>query len=241
MKKIHYISLFLFLAFFASCRKDDLARNYDYKLLGTSANHLLSASTYSKLAVEIHYMPGFKMDTSIVAGLVRFLNIYINKPSGIEITQYEIQSSGKTYLTLQEIVRIENSNRTLFTQGNTIVVHFTIADSYYNNDNTLAVSYWNTSICLFGKTINENSGNSATVSRNRLLANVMQHEIGHLLGLVNQGTPMLHNHAAPSGDHCSSTSCLMYTEIETDASAMLRDMPVFDTDCLNDLRANGGK
>ena len=218
-----------------------MARGADYQVLGSSASHLLSAAPYSTLIIEIHYMPGFRVDTAVTASLVKFLNNHLNKPGGIFVEQHLISTSNKRNLTLKEIVDIERNSRRIFTDGNTIAIHFIITDSYYYDETTLAVSYFNTSICLFGQTINENSGNSSKVTRNRLFDNVMQHEMGHLLGLVNQGSPMLTNHAAGNGDHCIATSCLMFTEIETDASAMLHDLPVLDDDCINDLRANGGR
>ena len=71
-------------------------------------------------------------------------------------------------------------------------------------------------MCLFGKTINDNSGSIGQTSRTKLQTTVFEHELGHLLGLVDLGSPMQTNHKdAANGNHCNNTNCLMYYKSET--------------------------
>jgi predicted Zn-dependent protease len=155
--------------------------------------------------------------------------------------QRPIAAIGKTVLNLTDIVTIEQNNRLYFTGLNSISVHILITDGYFTSANTFATSYWNTSTCIFGQAIMDNSGSLGLVTRSRLLSTVLQH-VGHLLGLVNQGSPMLSPHKDPdNGAHCSNTNCLMYYGIEINTGSMNSPLPSLDDHCINDLKANGGK
>ena len=78
-----------------------------------------------------------------------------------------------------------------------------------------------------------------------LEASVLEHEIAHLLGLVDIGTKMVANHKdASHGNHCSNQNCLMYYASETTdilTALVGGSIPSLDADCLNDLKGNGGK
>src|SRR6478736_8952556 len=68
--------LFLSL-FFSACKKEDTGDSGDYKTLGTAAHELLAAAPYSKLQIEIQYMPGYTPDTVSVNSLVNFLQQHL--------------------------------------------------------------------------------------------------------------------------------------------------------------------
>ena len=240
--RVSLYSIISLSLFFASCQKEDITGTSDYQTLGVSAHDLLTAAPYSQLQIEIHYMPGQAPDASVSAALVSFLNTYINKPSGIQVSQREIPASSKAVLTLNEIADIEKKYRSSFTAYHLIAVHILITDGSYQASDIFATSYWNTSFCLFGKTINESSGGPGQVSRTTLLTNIFEHEFGHLLGLVNQGSPMQKNHRdTDNGAHCDNTNCLMYFELETSGFNGNNIVPLLDNNCLADLKANGGK
>lgn len=233
-----------FTLFLTACQKEDITGDNDYKALGFSAKDLLTATPYSLLQVQIDYMPGNQPDDKSIDGLTIFLKSLINKPGGIQVTTKEIAPSGKTTLSVTDIVSIEKKNRSIFTGGTAIGVHILITDADYNLNDILATSYWNTSICIFGKKLNENSGGSGQVSRTTLLTTIFEHEFGHLMGLVNQGSPMQVNHRDPdNGAHCNNPDCLMFYDIESINAGgnNLTAIPMLDENCKNDLRANGGK
>ena len=185
-------------------------------------------------------MPGYEPDNASLSNLKTFLQHYLNKPDGIQIVSNAIASSGKTKLSLSDVVAIEKKNRIDFTAGKTIAVHILITDGNYSDSNDLAISYWNTSFCLFGKAVFANSGNGAQVSRITLMSTLLEHEFGHLLGLVGQGSPEQSPHRdGVNGFHCSNPNCLMYSSVETNPT--FNSIPIFDTDCIADLKANGAK
>jgi hypothetical protein len=239
-----YVLIFASLTF-TGCRKDDNTGGRDYKTLGTSAYDLLSSGSFTSLIIEIAYMPGFEPDPASVNNLVNFLNTYIYKPDGIRVVQRQIPASGKNLLTLNELVHLEKQNRTAFTGGRSIAVHILITDANYTDSTLLGLSYWNTSTCLFGKNIFNSSGGAGNVSRSKLLSTLFQHEFGHLLGLVDQGSPMQTNHRDMlNGAHCNNFNCLMYYGVETaDNLGMSANSPIpaLDANCISDLKANGGR
>lgn len=241
-KKVGFYLILLSL-FFGSCQKEDILGAKDYKTLGTSAHDLLTSSSYSLLKIEIDYMPGFAPDEASVDELVNFLNSYINKPLGIQVFEDEILASDKTVLSLAEIVSIEKKNRNIFSENNIIAVHILITNGEYSERDIFGTSYWNTSFCIFGKTVQNNSGGVGQNSKTKLTATLFEHEFGHLLGLVGQGSPMQTEHRDPSnGAHCSNPFCLMYADIETSANGITGNtVPSLDANCISDLKANGGK
>jgi hypothetical protein len=233
---------FLFLALTACQKEINIAKD-DLQTLGTSARDLLTADPYTSLTVEIGYMPGLVPDDASMQHLTTFLNTYIHKPGGIRVITTPIAASGKEALSISELVLLEKKSRSVFTLGSSLAVYILIVDAgYADNSNTLALSYWNTSTCLFGKNILESSGGAGQVSRTNLVTTLLEHEFGHLMGLVDQGSPMQNDHKdAGSGAHCINPTCLMYHAVETTGIDGTGTVPELDAQCAADLKANGGK
>ena len=245
LKNFLLYSFLSLLSVFYSCKKQHDAGYLDYQTLGSSAKDLLSESKYTTLQIEIQYMPGYAPDAVSVSNLINFLSKYINKSGGIHVSYREIPSRNKSTLTIDDIVSVEKVNRNLFTGGDVIAVHILITDGNFSSPNVLAISYWNTSVCLFGKIINDNSGGVLQPSRTGYLSTILEHESGHLLGLVGQGSPVIVDHKdAVHGYHCSNTNCLMYYGIETAdkiGQSLNNTIPSLDANCIADVKANGGK
>ena len=234
-----------------SCKKSDSTtglpsiNSANDKQVGASANDLLSSTTYSTAKIEIQYMPGYAPDATAINNLVSFLNTLINKPGGVTVVQTQIQASGQTVLSLTDIATIEKNNRTVFTSGSQLGVYFLYTDGGYTESNVLGLAYRNTSMCILGKTIHDNSGAIGQASRTKLESTVVEHEMGHILGLVDVGSAMVTNHKdATHGNHCNNSNCLMYYSAETtDVLGFLitGSIPALDANCSADLHANGGK
>lgn len=235
----------------AGCKKSDTIRNLpsindaNNKVVGASANDLLSASNYTSIKIEIQYMPGYQPNATAVNNLITFLNGLVNKPGGVTVVQTQIAASGKTTLSLQEIGTIEKNNRTVYTTGNQLGVYYLYTDASYENAGVLGIAFRNTSMSLMGKTIHDNSGAIGQASRTKLESTVLEHEFAHILGLVDIGSAMQTNHKdAAHGNHCNNSNCLMYYASETtDILGVLitGNIPTLDANCKADLTANGGK
>lgn len=249
MKKIFIF--FIFIATIAGCRKETTstvltgpAGTADKLGAGQSARDLLSAGVYTRLNIEVQYAPGMKPQDESVNNLVSFLNTYLNKPGGISVTYKQVESIGKAVITADDAAAFADKNRTLYTDGNQISLYIYFADADYTERGVAGVAYRNTAVVMLEKTIQANSGGFNQASRVKVESGVLMHETGHLMGLVNNGTPMVVNHEdAGSKGHCNNQNCLMFHAIETSGLMNMLDntLPSFDANCVNDLKANGGK
>jgi hypothetical protein len=213
--------------------------------VGASANELLASSKYTSLKIEVQYMTGFQPDAAALNHLQSTLAGLVNKPGGITIVTKEIPASANLTLSVNDIISIEKNNRTAFTNGSELAVYILYTNGNYTEATVLGIAYKNTSAVLFGKKINDNSGGIGQANRTKLVATVAEHELGHLLGLVDLGSAMQTGHKdAAHGSHCSNTSCLMYYASETSdilGFLITGNIPSFDANCKADMTANGGK
>ncbi|HET6527351.1 MAG TPA: hypothetical protein VFG39_01235, partial [Balneolaceae bacterium] len=183
---------------------------------GSSAEFYLRGDEYTALQVEIDYMPGHKPTRAGLDSLKTFLQDRLNKQSvSFELT--EVPSGGKDAYTISEIRSLEEKYRDNFTQKNDETLHsyFLMVDGEYENPNVIGVAYWNTSLAVFGKTIEDISSGLAAPPEEKIEGTVFRHEFGHLMGLVGNGTPTQSNHKTSGGAHCTTDGCLMNPAVET--------------------------
>jgi len=244
------LSLFFTIFIFTGCSKDSITSlpaisAANNKITGASANDFLSSANFATVKIKIQYMAGFQPDATSISNLTSFLNSLLNKPGGIIIAQQEIAAGGKASYSVSDIATIEQKSRVIFNSANELSVYILIVDGPHSDPAVLGISYRNTSVCLFGKTIFDNSGGVGQASRTKLETTVVEHEFGHLLGLVDLGTSMQSDHKdGAHGNHCNVQSCLMYYAAETtDMLGFLvtGNIPAPDSQCLADLQLNGGK
>lgn len=220
---------------------------YDHTLApGASSEDLLSGAEYDSLVVEIQYVEGFRPTDEGLAHLQSFLAERLNKARGIEIRiapALQIQTQA-TY-SVADVQAIEEEHRSAYTEGSTLAVYFLFLDGEYSEQaNVLGFAHRNTSMAIFQEKIEDNSGGVTQPSQATVEGVVLQHEIGHNLGLVDNGSPMQTEHQdEPNGKHCDDENCLMYYAVRTAdfIQNLLDGMPDLDQDCIDDLQANGGK
>jgi hypothetical protein len=251
--KLQFVFAIAVIAFLANCSKEKVTYTNnpnapDYlhnRSVGASANELLASIKYTSLKIEIQYMPGFAPDAAAISHLQTTLSNLLNKPSGITISTTQIAAASNLTLSTDDVLQIERNNRAAFTTNDQIAVYVLYTNGNYTDNNVLGVGYRNTSLVLFGKKIHDNSGGLGQASRTKLEATVLEHELGHLLGLVDLGSTMQTAHKdAAHGSHCNNNNCLMYYASETsDIFGILitGNIPPFDANCLADMHANGGK
>jgi hypothetical protein len=216
-------------------------------LYSATPNDFLSARKYDSLVVEIEYVTGFQPSPISVDNLHTYLQGLLNKPKGIKmkVNPAGINSPNKQSYTLDDVSAIEANIRSVPISGSTLSVFIFFADALYEPDvrqgRTLGTKYRSTSIVMFEKTIQRYAGHTGQPSIDRLETSVLMHEMGHIMGLVNLGTPMQtqHEDTANKG-HCADKNCLMYWALD-DVILSGGSIPSLNQDCVNDLKANGGK
>ena len=242
MKKVIPLFALLFVFIFINCSKSNGSEEEITKidksanLLGTgdSSNDILSNSKYNKLKLEIAYVKNFRPTSTAMADLVEFLKELTYKEN-IEIEYKELTSTGKEKLSLQEVADLESENRTAYNTGNTLAIYIYFSDAPSEDDDP-------------GKSLLITTGTVETATLN--------HEFGHLFGLVNLGTAMVNAHEGTTTDdngntipsqHCDQDNCLMRAELEFGGAmgkmlvAKNGQVPDLDAECLLDLKANGGR
>jgi predicted Zn-dependent protease len=251
--------LVLFTLFaFTSCKKDDDSTPIDdpkaenRKGLGLSAEDILSSDIYPNLTVELVFANFYKPTETAVNELRDFLNTRLNKVGNISIVETIIQPSPGAPFTIQEIKDLEDENRTIYTTDDTIAIYIFFSNGSSENDTnstvTLGSAYLNTSIVIYEKTLKDLVDNNPNIDLAILESSTLQHELGHILGLVNIQNDDIHTiHEDTShSKHCMVEDCLMYFESSNGRSLldMLRSnnqVPALDPLCIEDLQAKGGK
>ncbi|RYD59080.1 MAG: hypothetical protein EOP56_02300 [Sphingobacteriales bacterium] len=220
-------------------------KNFHTRKVGASARDLLTAQHYQSLKIEIQYMTGYAPDEQAVANLTTFLDELVHKPKGIQVVTKEIRPIEDTVLTLDNVIAIENANREVYTDTSELAVYVLYTNGTFEKGTLIGYAYRNTSAVLFGKTIRDNSDKWGRLTRTELETRILQHEFCHMLGLTNVGTPMTAEHMDHDhGKHCKNKHCLMYYKTELinyPAMILKKERPTLDEECLEDLRANGGK
>ncbi len=217
---------------------------------GASAHDLLSDDKFKTLKIEFQSVSGFEPTDEAKTNLLNFLKSRLNKPGGIaEIDDPSIPSPGGGPYTLEQVQQIEADQRFYFTSGTTMFVYLLFLDGASTNDSgssqVLGYAHQNTSIAVFEKTIQNLSGGLLEPSTALVESTVFEHELGHILGLVNIGSDMQSSHQdSAHGAHCNVTSCLMYYAVDTSdiiSNLVGGSVPELDPKCLADLKANDGK
>ncbi|MEO0573741.1 MAG: hypothetical protein AAF039_18730 [Bacteroidota bacterium] len=249
MKKLFslYLLSFLFLSACSSSGGDDgpapidddgpvqVDRSQNLLATGASANDLLSNVNFDRLLIQIGFVPGFRPTDQTVDNFLQYIQDQTFKQN-IEVDFLELDSPGEETLTLQEIANLETENRTAYNDGTTLAVYIYFADAPSDGDDedqglvTLGAVYRNTSMIIFESTIRRLAARSLLITTTDVETATLNHEFGHLFGLVNLGTvavnehediirdangnPVLDDNGNEQGNnHCNVDGCLMQAQL----------------------------
>lgn len=240
MKKSVILLLSLFLIVFLACSKsssDNTSMTTDdetggvpgnpqqlfpanFQATGSSANDILANTNFDRLRIEIAHVNGFRPTDVAMNEFQVFLQQFTFKEN-IELVFTVLESPNEEDLTLQEISDLEIENRTVYNEGSTLGIYIYFADAPSEGDDldeglvTLGAVYRNTSMVIYERTVRTLASRSGSITNADVESATLNHEFGHLLGLVNLGTPAVNDHEdVDAENHCNVNPCLMRAELE---------------------------
>ncbi|MFS4493691.1 hypothetical protein [Maribacter sp. 2308TA10-17] len=191
---------------------------------GESANDILSNDNFDKLKIEIAFVAGFRPTQSAMDAFMDYLRTYTFKED-IEMVFKGLDSANKETLTLQEVIDLEEENRTVYNDGKTLGIYIYFTDAAASSDNaqegrvTIGSVYRNTSMIIYESTIRRIANQSDSTTNADVETATINHEFGHLFGLVDLGTPKINDHEdVDSANHCNVSGCLMRTALQFGSS-----------------------
>ncbi len=167
---------------------------------------LLDASA-PQLLIEIDYIKGSQPRPRALKLMKRRLELYLDKPGGVEIVLDEelpLEAWDGTYPTLVGLVRSHASpvvDGSAYIYGIVGPQYKTFRGMSYQPGDIHGVDF--PALALFTDRVR----GVLWVTRAHQEGSVLLHEVGHLVGLVN-------NDAHRDGGHCTNGWCLMYDGID---------------------------
>lgn len=156
-------------------------------------------------------------------------------------------------LTVDDLLALAEQHRDLANEGDRftyylIFVSGHFADANGDQPNVLGVSLGTTGVVAMFKDVIRGSSSLPNISR--FVEQVtMIHELGHAIGLVDNGVPMAAAHKDTAhGAHCTNDRCAMYWQVEGAGAAaayvqqyvLTSSTIVFGDECLADVDALTG-
>ena len=208
-----------------------------------------ASSSYAKLVVEVDWLAGagsdYRPSASVLSYLQTELSDRLTKPGGIVVQYGAAIALTKDSYSPADLREVERAHRELRTGGDTAAIWVLFANRYAASANVAGVAYSGSAVAVFAQTIDDAS--TFAVAAETIERVTLLHEAGHLLGLVNGGTPMVtpHEDAAHRG-HSSNDASIMYWAVESDVVSTILGGRVdlnnpFDANDIADLRAVGGR
>ncbi|HIN08008.1 MAG TPA: hypothetical protein EYM67_00030 [Candidatus Poseidoniales archaeon] len=204
---------------------------------GACRYEILRSDPYDELLLEISYVEGNAPDS----GALDLLKQRIKETTGkstVSTQQHAFSSDDDSY-TLDEVVALEERERTRHKEDGTFVIHLLYLNGEYgDNPDALGVAYRGSSIVIFKEQVEDAA--FLFVSAQDIEKAVLVHEYGHLVALVNIGYISPHDHEdADHPGHSNNEDSVMYWAVESvDLGTQLAGEPPnqFDSDDLDDLR-----
>jgi hypothetical protein len=189
---------------------------------GTRPGDYLSAREYSRLVIEVLPVEGVAAYGGV--DLEAVARAQCNKPGGVSLVTREAIPRALAWprkWTDAKLLALRDRWATQRTRGETVVLHVLFVPGGYEDGYTTTggVVFTHDLICIF-----PDVGMAP-----RLAAVVAIHEFGHILGLVNNGTPARSDHG--DDGHCKTPACVMF-----ESSSAPGVTTAFDAACLEDLR-----
>ena len=223
---------------------DGLARPADY-IRGTVA---------TRLVIELDTVAGEAARAEVAEALGAGLRPLLDKPDGVvvEVDQTDLPAEGADRVwTFEDLQALADATFEASRPRGTIAMHTLWLDGRYERPGVLGVAWGNVHVAIFSDFLDGTCARLLPGLSEVLCAAseeaIWTHEVGHVLGLVNNGLPMVEDHQDPeNGAHDADDGCIMYWAYEGESLVtVLRDAIMngdetdlgFDAACLADIAA----
>lgn len=224
------------------------------------AHLYVRGDTYTRLEIEIDSVEGMAPRPESEAGLVATFDALLDKPGGVvTVADETLPPSGEDHVWTFDALRQLAADHfdAALPDGDTIRMHVMFVDGRYEGDSdvstVLGIAWASTHVVMFKETIEESCGLGALpgLASDTLCQlaeeSVWIHEVGHVIGLVDNGLPMVMDHKDEEhGAHDVNEECVMYWAyqgpriVDLVRSRIMRgeesSVP-FDAACLADIEA----
>lgn len=218
--------------------------------VGSVPETYIHGEAHSRLVFEVDSVEGVAPRADATGYVVEELSAVVDKPDGIEfVTDGTIESRGADHVwTFDELETLAGEQFDMEVEDEVVKIHVMYVDGSYENENTLGVAWGNRHLTMFADVVDDSC--DRPLVRDRLCrfaeSSVLLHEVGHVIGLVDNGIPMVEDHEDSEHDaHDESDECVMYwayegTQIIDVLAARLGDSSpalTFDDACEADIAA----
>ena len=183
----------------------------------------VESEEFERLVIEVDAVEGHGPREASTSWVREKLEEVVDKPEGVEVVWDDIlvPRGAEKVWSLSDLDVLAGDNRNPPSDPGTIRMHVLFVDGSFRVGSgvqtVLGIAWGHRQIVIFAdalRRICELERAPTRVMRHLCRyteQSVLLHEVGHLLGLVNNGAPLTaDHHDADHGAHCSNVDCVMY-------------------------------
>ena len=199
-------------------------------------------SKYDTWVIEIDYVQGHQPSADVLSTLRSRMGELVHKDT--ITTDLDDQIEGRSVWSRGDIDALRDRHGDQRTRGSTAVTHLVFVDGRYEKETTLGVAVGHDFVVIFSERIATACSSDVLcfpADEVQVRKAVLVHEFGHIIGLVDNGVPMVNSHGDGTA-HSTNQNSVMYATADTTGIFGLNNIPTtFDSNDKLDICRAGGK